>query len=136
MNRAARRKQRHDQLKIVRELPDALTPIPKEDYPPFMRHAKNPPVQCWLSKKYLVQLYAEKGGAMRLSVSRSRVKSGGGWQENITWEELQQIKREVGFGDYYAVEVYPRDVDIVNVANIRHLWVLEQPLPFIGWIKE
>jgi hypothetical protein len=36
----------------------------------------------------------------------------------------------VGFGAADALEVYPRDGDVVNVANIRHLWVLRDPLPW------
>jgi hypothetical protein len=29
-----------------------------------------------------------------------------------------------------AVEVYPPAGDVVNVANMRHLWVLRDRLPF------
>ncbi len=51
----------------------------------------------------------------------------------MTWEELQEIKRQVGIGDFFAVEIFQRDKDIVNVANMRHLWVLPDPLDF-GWM--
>lgn len=44
------------------------------------------------------------------------------------------IKRQLGYGDFDAVEVYPKDNDVVNVANIRHLFILNEPLPFI-WRK-
>ena len=47
---------------------------------------------------------------------------------------MQAIKREVGLGDYMGVEIYPAERDVVNVANMRHLWVLRDPLPF-GWKK-
>jgi hypothetical protein len=30
------------------------------------------------------------------------------------------------------VEIYPRDRDIVNIANMRHLWVMAEPLA-LGW---
>ena len=33
-----------------------------------------------------------------------------------------------------AVEVFPADDQVVNVANMRHLWVLPEPLPF-AWEK-
>ena len=39
-----------------------------------------------------------------------------------------------GFGDRDAVEVYPADNAIVNVANMRHLFVFENPLPYV-WRK-
>lgn len=34
-----------------------------------------------------------------------------------------------------AVEIYPAERDIVNVANMRHLWVLPERLPF-GWRRD
>jgi hypothetical protein len=33
-------------------------------------------------------------------------------------------------GDKDAVEIYPADKDIVNVANMRHLIVLPAPFPY------
>jgi hypothetical protein len=34
-----------------------------------------------------------------------------------------------------AVEVYPKDSDIVNVANMRHLWLVDDKTN-IGWRKK
>lgn len=47
-----------------------------------------------------------------------------------SWADVQRIKREIlSDGDArIGVEVYPRDADIVDQANIYHLWVL--PLGF------
>lgn len=132
MNRHERRKQVATQHKYVSDLPTKLTPIPQEDFPKM----DYPPLMAWQSRKYLVQLYSEANDTyphlVRLSICRVRIKGDGGWQENLTWLELQSIKRELGYGDWYAVEVYPRDKDIVNVANFRHLWLLPEPLA-IGW---
>ena len=83
------------------------------------------------NRNFLVQLYLEENNIVRLSICRTAV-SGESWAENITWEELQEIKRAIGYGDYMAIEIFPPDIDIVNVANMRHLWVLEKPLS-IGW---
>ena len=44
--------------------------------------------------------------------------------------KLQEIKNTIGYKDKFAVEVYPAENDIVNVANMRHLWVLPKPLGF------
>ena len=68
---------------------------------------------------------------VRLSVNRTAIE-GPRWKEGVSWDELQAIKRQCGYGDHDAVEVFPRDVDVVNVANMRHLWILDpaQPLPF------
>lgn len=95
-------------------------------------------MRVWRSKHFLVQLYNEASMAypslMRLSVCRTRVATSGGWQQNITWDELQGVKRECGLGDFYGLEVYPRECDVVNVANLRHLWLLPVSLA-IGWAK-
>lgn len=88
----------------------------------------------WISRDFLVQVFLEKR-AIRLSVNRTTIQSDGRWSDRITWDELQAIKREVGYGDRFAVEIYPADRDLVNVANMRHLWILRDPLG-IGWRSE
>ena len=40
-----------------------------------------------------------------------------------------KVKRDCGFGDYDALEVYPRDADIFNTGNVRHLY-LTGTVPF------
>lgn len=87
----------------------------------------------WLSDEFLVQEFTEDN-AVRLSVNRVRRKDGG-WEEDITWDELQTVKRSLGYGDQFAVEIYPADLDIVNLANMRHLWVPDEPID-IGWRRE
>lgn len=37
-----------------------------------------------------------------------------------------QVKRDCGFGDFDALEVYPCDKDIFNTGNIRHLYFTGQ----------
>lgn len=123
------RKEQHD---FVKPLPEALTPIPPEDFPPMNGKL---PEKAWKSRKFMVQQYAEGNGCFRLSVCRVRLNNAGRFEDGITWDDLQTIKREVGFGDWYGVEVYPRDEDMVNVANFRHVWLLPAPLP-IGWFKK
>jgi len=49
------------------------------------------------------------------------------WVEHdgaITWDELQDIKNRVWGHDARAIEVYPAFRNVVNNANIRHLWRL------------
>jgi hypothetical protein len=43
-----------------------------------------------------------------------------------SWPDVQRIKREIlhDGADRVGVEVYPRDVDVVDAANIYHLWVM------------
>lgn len=42
----------------------------------------------------------------------------------ITWDQLQHIKNEVWGPDVRAIEVYPAQGQVVNAANVRHLWRL------------
>jgi hypothetical protein len=113
--------------------PVALDLVPRSNWPPGLGDRPGAPTKVWRSRDFLVQFYPEPPGcAGRLSVLRSAL-SGGRWQDGITWDELQRIKGEVGFGDAWAVEVFPPDSQVVNVANIRHLWLLERS-PDYGWV--
>ena len=114
--------------------PKKLTLLPWNEWPERHKEDKSFLLQVWISRKYLVQIFDENKqivGMRRLSVNYLRYNSRG-WKDGMTWDELMQVKRDVGCGDHYAIEVYPCDRDIVNDANIRHLWLLTQPLP-IGW---
>jgi hypothetical protein len=135
VNRRERRATQKEQHSFVKAqaLPEQLTPVLPDEFPAIGLL----PVQAWRSRKYLVQLWDEPSEyqrMMRLSVCRVMQNANGRWQDGLTWDELQAIKREVGCGDWYAIEIYPRDEDVVNVANFRHLWLLPVPLP-IGWFK-
>lgn len=41
----------------------------------------------------------------------------------LSWKEKQRIKDELFGADRMAVEVYPRASQLVDAANIYHLWV-------------
>jgi hypothetical protein len=139
---AVNRKDRRAQQKVeerelterIKQLPDTLQPVPRNEWPSIVLVFNHSPRQMWASKTYIVLLFDEAHGVQRLSINRT-TRRNGQWRDNITWGELQDIKRDVGFGGWYAVEVYPRDIDIVNVANMRHLWLLPVPLQ-VGWVND
>lgn len=106
--------------------PEKLAEVPRMDWP---EGAPSNLLQAWRSRDFLAQLY-QNDGFIRLSINRTSLASNGRWKDEISWEELQRLKSEAGFGDCDAVEVYPRDVDVVNVANMRHLWIFFEPLEF------
>lgn len=84
------------------------------------------------SRHFLVQIYNEGGGYVRMSVNRTEVDEKTlRWREDISWDDMQRLKSEAGYGARDAVEVYPPDSDVVNVANMRHLWIMPEPLPFV-----
>jgi hypothetical protein len=47
-----------------------------------------------------------------------------------SWPEMQRIKDELAGPSATAVEVYPPRGEIVDEADMYHLWVLTEPLPF------
>ena len=121
---------RHQRKKLEREnlrWPEELIEIPTEHLP---LHQSSMFVRAMRSRRFLLQEFAEPNGVIRLSISRSTLRRDGRWEDGITWDELQRLKAEAGYGDRFAVEVYPADTDVVNVGNLRHLWILPEPLAF------
>lgn len=118
--------------------PSALTLVPVERWLPsdLDRHVESVRVSVWRSCHFLVQVFSERGGIIRLSVNRTTMdEMRDRWAENISWDDLQRLKNEAGFADRDAVEVFPVAGHEVNVANMRHLWILPEPLPFV-WRKK
>lgn len=111
--------------------PISLKVWPRAEWPEAYRKSLKI-TRVMRSKGFLVQIYTEAAPVVaRLSILRTSIDTNGGWQQDITWEELQRLKSEAGYGTHDAVEVYPPEADVVNVANIRHLWVLPaNSLPF------
>jgi hypothetical protein len=92
-------------------------------------------IKVFRNNKFLAQIFQESD-SLRLSVNRTSIDNKGRWQDGITWDELNFVKNNVGFADFDALEVYPAQKDLVNVANIRHLWIVtEGKLPFV-WRNE
>lgn len=123
-SRAQRRQLERDNAKQ----PAALRALPESLWPAGFR----PPalLRVFRSREFLVQEFSAPPPAkVRLSICRAAV-SGDNWTDGITWNELQHIKHECGYGDRDAIEIYPADVDVVNVANMRHLWVMLEKVPF------
>ena len=88
-------------------------------------------VRVWRSRRFVVQLYKDTiNGYGRLSVIRTAYKADGNLADGIPWDDLQRIKAEVGFGSWWAAEVYPAEGKVVNAANMRHLWLLPMAPPF------
>jgi hypothetical protein len=108
-----------------------LVEIPRCDWTGDPLHQ---PVRVWQSKDFCVQ-QRESNGHTLLCVCRTAINSDGGWKDGITWDELQRLKCEAGYADRWAIECYPPNDLVVNVANFRHLWLLPQP-PAFGWHKQ
>lgn len=88
-------------------------------------------IEIWRSKHFLAQVYRPNEGYQRVSVCRTSIDTTNRrWKDGLSWDELMRVKREIGRGEVHAIEAYPADQDIVNVANIRHIFLIEAPLPF------
>lgn len=68
-------------------------------------------------------LVRDVGTAIHLAVSSL---SG----DRPSWPEMQRIKNDLAGQNATAVEVYPPANQVVDEADMYHLWVLFAPLPF------
>lgn len=88
---------------------------------------------AWRSRSYAATAWVQTNPLVlcRLSVNRTAIdEKTGSWLNGISWDALFRIKNECGFRDFDAVEVFPAYDRLVNVANMRHLFIMAQQLPF------
>ena len=127
VTRDMRRQLRRDNMKW----PIELREIPQDDWPDSLRSAplREHPKRVWRSRRFLVMLFQPTIERTRLSVCHTE-HDGDRWRDGIGWNDLQRLKREAGYGDVWAVEIYPDDREVVDVADMRHLWLLPEAPPF------
>lgn len=129
------RAQRRELARQNAKLPATLQPVPFDEWPASMRHHPNAPVAVWRSRDFLVQQFRANAPALvRLSILRTTL-DGDRWRDGITWDDMQRLKAEAGFAQAWAVEVFPAESDLVNVANVRHLWLLPEA-PAFAWQRD
>jgi len=120
------REQRRQLARDNAKWPIALKEIPRSEWP----DPDGPQLRVLRSREFLVQEFQEDGMALvRLSINITAM-DGTRWKDGIPWEGLQRLKAEAGYPMHDAVEVFPRATDVVNVANMRHIWVMRELLPF------
>lgn len=120
---------RHLALSIDNALaPERLVRVPRAEWPAIV--SDPPPREVWRSRGFVLMVYPAPGEMERLTVCRTAIQTNGRFADGISWDDLQRLKSECGRGDREAVELYPRDRDVVNVGNLRHLWVVKDGLPF------
>ncbi len=107
--------------------------IPKDKW---QKLDSKPPIKVFYNKKFLVQIIDDNGN-IRITVNRTEIQhykkdTTAQWKDGISWDDLQEIKNSLGFERTWMVEIYPPEDRVVNVANMRHLWLLDEP-PKYGW---
>lgn len=118
-----------------RRYPIRLIRVPETEWP-TVPEGVTPPSCVLRSREFLVLFYPETNGVTRLSIKRTNFNPETGvWEDDISWDDLQLLKHEAGFGHLAAVEVFPPNSDVVNVASMRHLWILPAPPAFM-WKAE
>ena len=132
------REQRREAIKaLMREnkhWPESLIHVPPDRWQP-VAWDESKRIAVYRSRAFLVQVFEEDNGIVRLSVNRTTYdKTRDRWDDHISWDELQALKNQSGYAEREAVEVYPAIGHEVNVANMRHLWILPEPMPF-SWRK-
>lgn len=115
-----------------RRFPSHLVEIPPSEWNERCKAAAHQPLRTWQSKDFAVHLWQDTRGNKRLTVCRTEINNDGSWKDGITWDDLHRLKSEAGFGAQWAVECYPPDSQVIYDANMRHLWLLDQP-PTYGW---
>lgn len=109
--------------------------ISKLSLPPDIDKKK--PERAFRSNRFLAMLYPgdHPDIEVRISVCRTAIRGDGEYVDGITWDELMMVKAECGYAYHDALEVYPALQDIVNISNIRHLFVLQEELAW-KWKNE
>lgn len=125
MNRADRRQRQRAQKAFLRTLPETLERMSPAEWPPSPPGWTRP-IAVWRSRHLVALVYAESAAGCVARISVRRAKG----QQDINWDMLQQVKREVGYGECFAVEAYPEDEHVKTVAPMRHLWVLDAVPPW------
>ena len=98
-----------------------------EDYFAFDIESKT--LCVWGDDEFIAMLKEDKvSGLVRLSVRRTGYD--GNAQSFISWEDLQRIKNECLGEEQECIELYPKESDVVNKNNERHLWLYDGECPY------
>lgn len=72
---------------------------------------------------FIVQVYRRqtaRGVALQLAVRRND-------EEEIRgWDDLQRVKNEIAGPERTAIEIFPPEAEVMDQANMRHLFVLPE----------
>lgn len=121
MNRNERRRINRSSKKR----PSKFLDVPESEWPP-KNSREIGRYKVFVNDTFLVQLFNGGNDIIRMTISYTEKDSNGQWKDGITWDELQSVKTAIGFGDTFGVEAYPEIINVVNVANMRHIFLLPE----------
>jgi hypothetical protein len=135
MSRQERREALAQLERDNKKWPKHLALVPPGIWPEWPFNSTKPLI-VMRSYEFLVQVFEESDGITRLSVNRTSIDLATlDFRQDISWDDLQHLKNEAGFADFEAVEIYPPHDSVVNVANMRHLWILPERTSF-SWKRK
>jgi hypothetical protein len=87
--------------------------------------------RCWIdNEKNLCvcsRLIRTKfGNVEHVTITRGMGTSDGSGE--VSWPEKMQIKNELFGENRFAIEVYPKQKNLVDVCDVYHLWVFDKKL--------
>lgn len=88
------------------------------------------PYDLWKNDQYVVISRTNEHGFMWLSIRREDRAAA------RDWRHFQRIKNEIAGPEREAVELYPAESRLADLANQYHLWVLPEGQQFPFGFKE
>ncbi len=122
LNREQRRALAKHKRALIASYPEKLTMVLDGDKSlPYTSHAMDLR-EVWRSKKFTVMVWNVPADT-KISIQRNEWNpSTRRYADGITWDEIMEIKRDIGLGESTGVEFFPADTDVINIANVRHIW--------------
>lgn len=91
--------------------------------------------RCWVDNERDISVTSRLirtrfGNVEHVVITRGGMTSDG--SGDISWSEKMQIKNELFGENRFAVEVYPKQKNLVDVSDVYHLWVFDKKvdMPF------
>jgi hypothetical protein len=107
-----------------RSWPPQMTPLPlPADLPPDQQQIK----AQWRSRWHLA-IHWKRDGHEYLNMHRVEMDQTGMWLPGITWEDMQAIKQQCGFGLMVGHVLFPSNYDPVP-QNIYTMWLHDPIVP-------
>lgn len=89
--------------------------------------AKDGITEIWVSNSFRLAVFVHADGTEQLNIHRTHIDhENDAWKDGITWDEMMELKRQCGRGERDFFEWFPRDSNIVNNGNFRHLWLANE----------
>ena len=113
--------------------PDTLKEVPRSQWP----YENKDCLHVYKNANTVIQVLDNKApatantpweGTLLVSIKHTRAKNPkqyakGSHDIEITWDDLYAVKKHL-WPNQIALEIHPPTADLVNVANMRWLWIL------------